>query len=80
MKLKAKLDVVAQKCLCADTIGHYILKGNNYVSYKVMCVSIVDLAMGMLEIEEIPNIVNVDKIGATDMVFDKMSKQMRRLV
>ena len=34
-----------------------------------LCVIMVDPAMSMLEIEEIPTIVNMDKKGTTNKVF-----------
>ena len=45
-----------------------------------MCITMVDLAMGMWKIEEIPTVVSMDKKASTSEVFDETSIQTRRLV
>ena len=41
-------------------MGLYTLKDNNDISYKYTCIIMVDPAMGMLDIEEIPTLVDVN--------------------
>ena len=41
------------------------------------CVTMVDLAMSMLKIEEIPILVGADKKETTEKVFDETSAYMR---
>ena len=45
-----------------------------------MCITMVDCAIGILEIEEIPTIVIVNNEGATNNVFDKISAHKGRNV
>ena len=68
------------ECLCVHVIGLYALKGTNNISYKVMCITSVDPATCMFEIEEIPTIISSNKKGVINKVFDKTSTQIGRLV
>ena len=45
-----------------------------------MCVTMVNLVSGKLEIEKIPTVASVDKTSATNMVLNKMSPQVSRQV
>ena len=44
-----------------NVMGQSMLKGNNNMSYKFMGVTVVDPVMGVLEIEEIPTVVEWTK-------------------
>ena len=44
-----------------DVMGFYMFKSSNNMSYEVMCVTMVDPVMGLLEIVEILAIVSEDK-------------------
>ena len=58
-----------------------MIKGNNNNnSYKFMCVTMVDPAVGILEIEEIPTLLSINDKGTTDEVFDKKSACMSRMI
>ena len=70
--------VTLWKYLFVDIMGLFIFKENNNISYKFMCITIAYPAMGMLEIEEIPTIVSLDKMITTHGFFDKMSAQISR--
>ena len=50
-----------------------MLKDDNNLSQKFICVTMVDPAMSVLEIEEIPTVVSVHKKVTTNEVVDKMS-------
>ena len=50
-----------------------MLKENDDVYYELMCVIMVDPATSMLEMEEIPTVVSVNKKCILDKVFDGMS-------
>ena len=47
------------ECLYVDVIGPYTLWGNNNTNNEFMCVIVVDNAMIMLEMKEIPTVVSV---------------------
>ena len=55
-----------------------MLKGNNNI--KFMCVTMVDPTMDMLEIEETPTVVSMDKRDTTNKIFNKTSAETCRLV
>ena len=50
-----------RKFLCVDVIGPCMLKGNNKIGFKVMCVSIVNPALDMLEIKKILTVASMDR-------------------
>ena len=49
-----------------NVIGLYMFKDNYNISNKFMYITVVDSAMGTLEIEKIPGVVSMDKNGTTD--------------
>ena len=48
----------------------------NVLEHARVYLNIVNSAMGILEIEEVPAVVRIDKKGTTDEVFDKTSLQI----
>ena len=56
--------------------GQYMLKGNISNSCELMCVTMTDPAMVILEIEEIFAIVSVNIKGMANVITDKTSKIM----
>ena len=53
MKFPVKQAVVTPwEHLCVDIIGLYRIKGNNNISYKFMCITMVDPATCMLEVDK----------------------------
>ena len=61
------------------TLKDHTLKGNSNRIY-FMFVTMVDSAIAMLEIGEIPTVISVNKKDTTDKVFNTMSAQISRFV
>ncbi len=75
------------KVLCVDLVGSYTLKGKDSSAIDFMALTMIDPASSWFEIVELPLVkrlttmkVNGKEKGSKELIFDKSSNQIARLV